>query len=82
MRGGRQRRRTTSCVTLAVSALQALAWCGHARADEGGAADEGGTSELAESGASDNAGWTLTFDDEFDESSIDFLQMAAPPEMG
>jgi MYXO-CTERM domain-containing protein len=70
----RQRRRTTSCVTFAVSALQALAWCAHARADEGGAVDEGGTSELAESGASDNAGWTLTFDDEFDESSIDFCK--------
>jgi|GEM_PF-1037242 MYXO-CTERM domain-containing protein len=55
--------------------MLALAWRGYARAaDDGGASDEGGTSALAEGGATGSAGWTLTLDDEFNESSLDFCK--------
>ncbi len=50
-------------------------WSGHARAEDGGggAGDDGGLG-AAEGGTASSPGWTLTFDDEFDESSLDFCK--------
>ena len=56
-----RRRRTLAGVRVAATAMTLLAFDGRARAD-------------VEAGASTGAGWTLTFDDEFDESSLDFCK--------
>ncbi len=53
-----------------------LASGGRARAaDDGGTNEEAGGAEQGEGGASDFAGWTLTLDDEFDESALDFCKL-------
>jgi beta-glucanase (GH16 family) len=63
------------CVAVAVGVTTLLAPGDRARAaDDGGTTGEAGGVERGEGGASDIGGWTLTFDDEFDESSLDFCK--------
>lgn len=73
------RRWTRASVTVAISATTLLAPNRYARAEDDGAAaqSDGAAGDDAEArpvGPTDVAGWTLTFDDEFDESSLDLCK--------
>jgi beta-glucanase (GH16 family) len=72
-------------VAVAVGAMNIFASNGDARAANDGATTEDGAAiqndataqddgGADESGSADIAGWTLTFDDEFDESTLDFCK--------
>jgi beta-glucanase (GH16 family) len=71
--GAWQRRRSSAGVGVAAGAMTLLAWNQDARAanDAATTQDDSGADAI---GSTDIAGWTLTFDDEFDESSLDFCK--------
>jgi len=75
--GAWQRQWSGAGVAVAVGAINVLAWNGDARAaNDGGATEDSGATPYdgGPDPSTDIAGWTLTFDDEFDESSLDFCK--------